>query len=55
MFNYIFRFGLPGKCLYKNSYKTYTFLVPAAPAPDTCIFGAVIKTWSWKSNMTNVK
>jgi len=45
--------GLPGKCLYLSP-QTHTFLVPAKPAPERCIFLICLKTCSWKSNMEHV-
>ena len=45
LYNYMFHFGLPGKCLHLSP-QTHTFL-------DTC-FRTFIKTFSWKSKMKHV-
>ena len=38
--------------LFKSSKQT--FLAPAEPAPERCIFLICVKTFSWKSKMKHV-
>ena len=53
IFNYMFHFRLPGKCLYLSPQNT-PFWRRAEPAPKRFISRTFLKTFSWKSKMKNV-